>query len=497
MNNTAIKRKDMTACALCLDAPCTNACGRTDPGKLLLSIWLGDQEAASLRLPEKSPCTGCDAPCEKACIMSGRVPVKELVTKLSDKIRPRGQVQLPSDEERLNCELCGVPLENPFIVASSVAASNYDMCARALEAGWGGVCFKTICSIDIREASPRFAAVKADNGTIAGFKNIEQLSEHTVDEDMAIIKRLKEEYPSKFIMASVMGQNEEEWASLSELCEKNGADAVELNFSCPNMQEEGLGSDIGQIPELVERFTRAAKRNTSVPVLAKLTPNVMSMSPAAEAAVRGGADGIAAINTIKSVMGVSPSSYVSSPDVSGRSAVGGYSGNAVRPVALRFISEMGRDPLLRGTHISGMGGIETWNDALEFILLGAGTVQAATSVMQYGYRIIDHLKSGLNYFLMRNGIASVKDIIGAGLEFIDDTTDSLDRNTVQFPMFDERKCIGCGRCVISCSDGGHQALSFEGRRPKLNGSKCVGCQLCVLVCPADAVYPGSKRIKKL
>ena len=86
MNNTAIKRKDMAACALCLDAPCTNACGRTDPGKLLLSIWLGDQEAASLRLPEKSLCTGCDAPCEKACIMSGRVPVKELVTKLSDEI---------------------------------------------------------------------------------------------------------------------------------------------------------------------------------------------------------------------------------------------------------------------------------------------------------------------------------------------------------------------------------------------------------------------------
>ena len=130
------------------------------------------------------------------------------------------------------------------------------------------------------------------------------------------------------------------------------------------------------------------------------------------------------------------------------------------------------------------------------MLLGAGTVQAATAVMQYGYRIIGDLKSGLNYYLMRNGIASVKDIIGAGLAFIDDTTDSLDRNTVQFPMFDNEKCIGCGRCVISCSDGGHQAISFEGRRPKLNGSKCVGCHLCVLVCPADAVYPGSKRIKK-
>ena len=101
---------------------------------------------------------------------------------------------------------------------------------------------------------------------------------------MEVFRRLKKEYPTKFILASIMGQNEEEWGTLARLCEENGADAVELNFSCPNMAEGGLGSDIGQVPELVERFTAAAKRACRIPVLAKLTPNVATMSPAAEAA---------------------------------------------------------------------------------------------------------------------------------------------------------------------------------------------------------------------
>jgi dihydroorotate dehydrogenase len=215
------------------------------------------------------------------------------------------------------------------------------MCARAFEAGWAGACFKTICTLDIHEASPRFSALYSDGGSIMGFKNVEQLSDHSVAENMAVFRRLKAEYPKKFIMASIMGQDEAEWRTLAHLCQENGADAVELNFSCPNMAEGGMGSDIGQVPELVERFTAAAKSDCSIPVLAKLTPNVANMSPAAEAALRGGADGIAAINTIKSVLGVNVNTYVFAPAVHGNSAVGGYSGNAVKPIALRFIAELG------------------------------------------------------------------------------------------------------------------------------------------------------------
>ena len=491
-----LKRTEMLACMLCKDAPCSNVCDRINPADALRSIWFDNADVAALKLPEGNPCISCDALCEGVCISSSKVPIKSIMTKLAWDIRSKAEIEIPENEDRLKCDICGVPLENPFLLSSSVVASTYDMCARAFEAGWAGACFKTICSLDIHEASPRFSAIKGDNGTMLGFKNIEQLSDHSVAENMAIFRELKRNYPTKFILASIMGQNEEEWESLAKLCEENGADAIELNFSCPNMQEDGLGSDIGQVPELVERFTRAAKRSTTIPVLAKLTPNVATMSPAAEAALAGGADGIAAINTIKSVVGVDPLTFVSAPAVKGKSAIGGYSGNAVKPIALRFISELGQNPNLKGMHISGMGGIETWRDSLEFILMGAGSIQITTAVMQYGYRIIDDLKSGLNYYLAQMGINSVKDIIGAGLDSVSDTTDVLERDTVLFPKFDLDKCIGCGRCVISCDDGGHQAIKFQDRVPKLDGSKCVGCHLCRLVCPKDAISISKKRISR-
>ncbi|MCR5790382.1 MAG: NAD-dependent dihydropyrimidine dehydrogenase subunit PreA [Lachnospiraceae bacterium] len=491
-----IKRSDMISCALCCNARCSEACPHLAPDRALRSIWFDNEDIASLSLPPENPCLSCDAPCEKACVRSGKVPVKDIMTRLYDEVRDKAEIPIPVDESRLACELCGIPLENPFLLSSSVVASTYDMCARAFEAGWAGACFKTICTLDIHEASPRFSAITGDNGSIQGFKNIEQLSDHSVAENMDIFRRLKEKYPTKFILASIMGQNEAEWEELAGLCAENGADAVELNFSCPNMQEDGLGSDIGQVPELVEKFTKAAKQGTDIPVLAKLTPNVAAMSPAAEAAMRGGADGIAAINTIKSIIGVSPFTYVSSPAVKGRSAIGGYSGNAVKPIALRFIAELGQSEALKGLHISGMGGIETWRDALEFILMGAGSIQITTAVMQYGYRIIDDLKAGLNYYLAQFGAGHLKDIIGAGLASVSDTTDVLERDTILFPKFDKSKCIGCGRCYLSCQDGGHQAISLTDGVPKLDGSKCVGCHLCLLVCPQNAISSARKRIKR-
>ena len=463
-NEPIIRRADMIHCALCGDAPCAAACDRLDPAALLRSIWFMNEQGAVNRAPGENPCVNCDAPCERACVRPGEVPIRDLIDRLYQRVKPEAETPLPPDEDRLKCDLCGIPLENPFLLSSSVVASTYDMCARAFEAGWAGACFKTICTLDIHEASPRFSAITGDSGSIIGFKNIEQLSDHSVAENMEIFRRLKAKYPTKFILASIMGQNEAEWGELAKLCEENGADAVELNFSCPNMAEGGLGSDIGQVPELVEKFTRAAKQACHIPVLAKLTPNVANMSPAAEAAKRGGADGIAAINTIKSIVGINPHTYVSAPAVHGQSAVGGYSGNAVKPIALRFIAELGQNPALKGMHLSAMGGVETWMDALEFILLGGGSVQVTTAVMQYGYRIIQDLKDGLNLYLAEKGFASVKDAIGLGLDTLSATTDTLERNTVVFPVF--------------------------------NRDRCVGCHLCILVCPQRAITPASKRIRR-
>ena len=492
-----IARADMIRCVLCKNAPCDDACGKLKPAELLRNTWFGNEQTAAQHLPEENPCLTCKAPCEQSCVRPGEVPIRDLMNRLHYQVKPECETPLPENESRLKCDLCGIPLENPFLLSSSVVASTYDMCARAFEAGWAGICFKTICSLDIHEASPRFSAITGNDGSIIGFKNIEQLSDHSVAENMEIFRRLKAKYPTKFILASIMGKDEAEWGELARLCEENGADAVELNFSCPNMAEGGLGSDIGQVPELVERFTRAAKQACHIPVLAKLTPNVANMSPAAEAAKRGGADGIAAINTIKSITGVNMHTYVAAPSVHGQSAVGGYSGNAVKPIALRFIAELGQHPDLKGIHLSAMGGVETWQDALEFILLGGGSIQVTTAVMQYGYRIVEDLKSGLNLYLAEKGFSSVKEVIGLALDTLSHTTDTLERDTVLFPRFVRENCIGCGRCQISCDDGGHQAIRMdEERRPVLNGKNCVGCHLCVLVCPQKAILPGGKRITR-
>ena len=480
-SNTFLK-KEMSKCALCYKAVCGEACDKLPVDQILRSIWFDNEGVARIRLKDSNVCENCDAPCEQICKKD--VPIKNIMTTLHQD-KNKNEILETSDYDRLKTNMFGFQLENPFFLSSSVVGSNYEMVANAFEAGWGGATYKTLCYMDIHEPSPRFSAIKNENGNIQGFKNIEQLSQHTVEEDCEILKKLKKNYPNKYLLVSVMGRTEEEWAKIAKAVEEAGGDAVELNFSCPNMVEEGTGSDVGQIPELIERFTRAVKRAVKIPVLAKLTPNVEIISPAAEAAIRGGADGLSAINTIKSVI----------LDDNMKVAIGGYSGNAVKPIALRFVVEIKKNEKVNKYFLSGMGGIENWEDALDFLELGCENLQVTTAIMQYGYRIIDDLKSGLALYLKRQNKA-VKDIIGSRINDVIDI-EEMERDIAIFPKFLRNKCDGCGRCYISCMDGGHQAIKFgDDRMPVLDGKKCVGCHLCKLVCPNGAIVSSEKAVKK-
>ena len=490
-------KSEVSKCMLCVDPPCTSACPQhADVANILKSMFFRNYIGAVRKLD--CDCTYCNAPCEKACVLNTtRLPVgiREILLKLKHDSGILPANILP--EVDISTDICGIKLENPFLLSSSVVASSYDMCKRAFEAGWAGASFKTICNFPQHETSPRFSAIRHHSNSFCGFKNIEQLSDHSVEENMEIFEKLRKEFPTKVIIASIMGQNEQEWTDLAAKCENAGASVIECNFSCPNMEEDDLGITIGQSAELIERFTKATKRGTTLPVLAKLTPNITDMVPMALAAKNGGADGIAAINTINSITGVDIDTLVAEPAVSGKSIIGGYSGNAVKPIALRFISDLSRCDELKDLHISGMGGIETWRDALEFILLGSGSVQVTTAVMQYGYRIIDDLLEGLAEYMKGKGIYSAKKLIGGAADTIVDHH-SIERDTILFPVFDYDLCNGCGRCYISCMDGGHQAIRFdlETRRPLLIGSKCVGCHLCKLVCAEKAIRTARKVIKK-
>ena len=488
---------EVSKCVLCYDPMCTNVCPqKAEVSEIIRSLYFGNILGAVKKLT--CDCTYCNAPCEKACILDEKkepVAIRNLLMCVSQQT-----ASLPShriEQTDLSTDICGVKLENPFLLSSSVVSSSYDMCSRAFRAGWAGASFKTICSFPQHETSPRFAAIRHHSNAFSGFKNIEQLSDHSVEENMQVFEKLRKDFPNKVIIASIMGQNEAEWTELAAKCEKAGASLIECNFSCPNMEQDSLGVTIGQSEKLVEKYTRATKKGTSLPVLVKLTPNITDMVPLALAAKRGGADGISAINTINSITGIDIDTLVAEPAVSGKSIIGGYSGAAIKPIALRFISDLSKCEELQSLHISGIGGIENWRDALEFILLGAGSVQVTTAVMQYGYRIIDDLIEGLEEYLKCKGISCLEYLIGGASDTIVDHQ-SIERDTIQFPVFDDAQCNGCGRCYISCMDGGHQAIIFDTliRRPRLIASRCVGCHLCRLVCSEQAIRTAKKVIRK-
>lgn len=475
-------------CLLCHNASCDKACpNHFSPSSFLRSVRFENQDGA-LKHVDKNICLSCNGECEKNCIhYDGKI-------RIHKAIECAKEFEKATEDPSLEINFLGVKCENPFFLSSSVVASNYEMCARALEMGWAGIVYKTIGFYIPKEVSPRFSAIKKDGTPFVGFKNLEQISEHTVEENFAILAKLKKNYPSKAIVASIMGQTEEEWTKLASMAEKAGCDIIECNFSCPQMAVKKMGSAIGADRKAVEILTRAVRKGTKLPILAKMTPNVTDMTPSAIAAIKGGADGIAAINTIKCLTNVNLETMEGDPNVSGKTSISGYSGKAVKPIALRFIYDLSSDDELKNVPLSGMGGIETWKDALEFLSLGCSNIQVTTAVMQYGYRIIDDLIDGTKNYMRKYHISSLESIVGKAIDNIVSPM-ALDRNSKVYPIFDRNKCIGCERCYVSCLDGGHQAIEIKDNKPFMNPNKCVGCLLCELVCPVHAIST-SKRVKK-
>lgn len=479
---------EVSRCMLCHEASCTKACKRgLDPAKALFSLRFKNETSASEKINMET-CKDCDALCEKACVHFD-TPIR--IKKIAEFLEPQ-----KTYKKDLSIDFCGVKCENPFFLSSSVVASGYDMIAKAFDMGWSGMVYKTIGFYKPEEVSPRFDATSDSNRSFQGFKNLEQISDKSVEENFSILKRLKENYPSKIIVSSIMGQTEEEWTELARLSEEAKCDIIECNFSCPHMSENGMGSDVGQRPEVVEQYVKAVKKGTKLPVLAKMTPNISHMEIPAITAIKAGADGLAAINTIKSISSVDHTTLASTPNVSGKSAVSGYSGRSVKPIALRFINDMARHKDLKGVPISGMGGIETYHDVLDFMMLGCANIQITTAVMEYGYRIIDDLIDGISEYMQINNIEKLEDIVGNALPNICNP-DNLDRKTIVYPKFDRAKCTNCKRCYISCFDAGHQAIEInKDGKIFLKAKDCVGCHLCLLVCPANAIGTSKRILKK-
>jgi dihydropyrimidine dehydrogenase (NAD+) subunit PreA len=288
-----------------------------------------------------------------------------------------------------------------------------------------------------------------------------------------------------------MGYSDEGWIELATRAEQAGADMLELNVSCPQMACEGAGHRVGQDNELLERYTRVVKEHVSIPVMVKLTPNVTDMIPSALACKRGGADALATINTVRSITEIDLETFAPKPTIQGRGSISGFSGTAVKPIALRFVAELGQSMEV-ALPISGIGGIETWRDAAMFVLLGATNLQVTTAVMHYGYRIVESMKEGLEDYLETCGFDSITQLVGKSLTAIVDPAEHHQSVHIVANV-DPEKCIGCGLCHVVCHDGANQAMGFNSftRKAEVDDERCVGCLLCSHVCPVwDCIGTG-------
>jgi dihydropyrimidine dehydrogenase (NAD+) subunit PreA len=386
----------------------------------------------------------------------------------------------------INC--AGITSPNPYWLASAPPSnSGYQVC-KAFEAGWGGAVWKTIGE-PVMNVFNRYGGVDYNGQKIMGLNNIELISDRPIDVNLREIAETKRLWPDRAVIVSLMVESKREtWHDIVKRAIDTGADGIELNYGCPHgMSERGMGSAVGQVPEYCAMITEWVTEVSTIPVLVKLTPNIADVRFPARAARKGGAHGVSLINTINSIVGIDLTSLEPRPSVGGRGGHGGYAGPAVKPIALNMVSQVAMDPEVN-LPISGIGGISTWRDAAEFILLGSTSVQVCTAVMHHGFRIIEDLTEGLSNWMDEKGYATIEDFRGKSLAAITDfgNLNLLARTVAQI---EETRCIQCNLCYIACEDTAHQCIdrvAVNGKeQPRVRQDDCVGCALCFLVCPVD------------
>ena len=390
----------------------------------------------------------------------------------------------------LTTTFAGIRSPNPFWLASAPPTDKAYNVHRAFEAGWGGVVWKTLGEEGpavVNVNGPRYGALLTPDRKLLGFNNIELITDRPLQTNLREITEIKRLWPDRAMVVSLMVPcTEAAWKAILPMVEDTGCDGVELNFGCPHgMSERGMGAAVGQVPEYIQQVTAWCKQYSRLPVIVKLTPNITDIRQPARAAKEGGADAVSLINTINSIMGVDPATLTMSPSTGGMGSHGGYCGPAVKPIALNMVAEIGRFKPTLGLPISGIGGIGSWRDALDYIALGAGNVQVCTAAMVYGFKIVHEMVDGLSNYMDSMGFKTIEDFRGRALASVTDWQ-YLNLNAISKAVIDQDRCIACGRCHIACEDTSHQAITATKngvRHFEVKDDECVGCNLCVTVCP--------------
>ncbi|KAJ1280940.1 hypothetical protein BS78_04G270500 [Paspalum vaginatum] len=373
--------------------------------------------------------------------------------QLRQRATPVRAAAASAGEPDLSVRVNGLQMPNPFVIGSGPPGTNYTVMKRAFDEGWGAVIAKTV-SLDAEKVinvTPRYAKLRAEPngaamGRIIGWQNIELISDRPLETMLSEFKQLKKEYPDRILIGSIMEEyNKAAWHELIERVEESGVDALEINFSCPHgMPERKMGAAVGQDCDLLEEVCGWINEKATVPVWAKMTPNITDISQPARVALKSGCEGISAINTIMSVMGINLKTLRPEPCVEGYSTPGGYSARAVHPIALAKVMQIARlmkEEFADGQSLSAIGGVETGNDAAEFILLGADTVQVCTGVMIHGYPLVKKLCAELQDFMREHNFSSIEEFRGASLPYFTTHTDLVHR---QQEAIKQRKAIKKG-----------------------------------------------------
>jgi dihydropyrimidine dehydrogenase (NAD+) subunit PreA len=330
----------------------------------------------------------------------------------------------------------GLKLPNPFVIGSGPPGTNANVIGKAFDEGWGAVICKTVSleADKVVNVQPRYARLRSrESGEIYGWENIELISDRGFDVWLKEFKQVKDKYPEGILIASIMEEyNKNAWHEIVGRCEEAGVDAFELNMSCPHgLPERKMGAAMGENPDILEEVCGWVMQVAKRPVWAKMTPNVTHIEDPTRASLRAGCDGIAAINTIRSVLGVDLDTLRPEPTVEGYTTPGGYSCQAVMPIALRMCMEIATviQREFPGRTLSGIGGIETGNDAAQFILLGCDTVQVCTGVMKLGYDIVKPMQEQLLAFMEKHKFERINDFKGHSVKYFTTHADLVKRQT--------------------------------------------------------------------
>jgi len=395
----------------------------------------------------------------------------------------------------LSINFAGIKAPNPFWLASAPPTNSGYQVMKAFDAGWGGAVWKTL-GVPVVNVSSRYGSVNYRDTRMMGFNNIELISDRPLSANLREIEEVKKYFPNHAVIASLMVETRAEWEQIIKDVTNAGADGIELNFGCPHgMCERGMGSAVGQEPEVLKTIVGWVMEASKIPVITKLSPNISHITDPGLAAVQGGTNAISLVNTFKSIVGIDLDTYAPYPTVDGKGTNGGYCGPAIKPIAMQMVRELAQHPEIGKVAISGIGGIETWRDVVEYILLGASSVQVCTAAMHYGFGIVREMEAGVQQFMKEKGYNTIYDFCGKALPNATEWK-HLNLHYKVVANIHAEKCIGCQLCYIACDDGAHQAIALPAngsRTPSIIEENCVGCNLCSLVCPVEQCITMDRR----